>query len=419
MSRKKGEGSLKPKIIMLIPNMDFGGAQRVFHDQAKLLSEKFEVIECVFNFQHGQAFPTGNRIISLNVSGGKNPFHKVWQFVKRCWKLYKIKKQEEPIITISHLEGADYVNLLSFGKGKSVLVVHGSKMHDRDIDNSFGWIRKKILLPLLYQQADLIVTVSEGIKKELISEFGLSKKKINTIYNFFSSTRLRAKGSDNANLFKSPLRAKGKYRLITTGRLVEQKNQLPLLHILEKLKAKQVNAQLFFVGEGPLKQKIVAESELLGLKIIETVDVQKTNDHDVVMLGYQENPFQYYSSMDLFLFPSAWEGFPMALGEAMALGMPVLSADCPTGPIELLVPEWEKEFPLQFYPKYTPNGILLPIPDIRNSYTINVWVDAIIHVLQYEELKREMGKSAWRRMELLDVSLMKEKWLNIDNLLYK
>lgn len=403
--------TVKKKILMLIPNLDFGGAQRVFHDHAKVLSEKYEVIECVFNLNHGHAYPTGNRVISLDVYAGTNIIDKVWQFIRRCRRLNRIKNKEKPSMTISHLEGADYVNLLSFGRGKKVLVVHGSKIHDRDIDSSFGWVRKNLSISFLYRFAHRIITVSEGIKHELIHNFGLSEKKITTIYNFFSLNDLQEKAIHGADI-NLPFQ-KQAYRLITSGRLANQKNQIPLLYILKHLKDKGLDVQLYFVGDGPLKQDIVIKSQNLGLSIKKNDDLQQAEDYDVILLGYQDNPFKYYGSMDLFVFPSAWEGFPMALGEAMVLGMPVISSDCPTGPLELLLPDWREEPPLQNYPRYCPSGILLPIPETQKTESIILWADTIMNVLQDERLKREMGKSAKKRMELLDYGVMKDKWLEI------
>ena len=394
---------------MLIPNLDFGGAQRVFHDHAQILSEKYEIVECAFNTSDGHAYPTDNRFVSLNIPAGSTIIDKAWQFLRRVWQLNKLKGSEKPVMTISHLEGADYVNILSFGYGKKVLVVHGSKLYDQEIDNSFGWLRKKVLLPLLYKQADLIVTVSEGIRNELIHKFGLNQQKIITIYNFFSLEKLRNKASDRIDL---PKYRKG-FRLFTSGRLANQKNQLPLLHIVKLLREKyQLSVQLFFFGDGPLKDRLLQEARALSLTVEDGNDISKAGENAIIFLGYQDNPFRYYHSMDLFVFPSAWEGFPMALGEAMALGLPVVSADCPTGPLELLDPGWDQNHSERTYPMITDYGVLLPIPSIEDSASIATWVDTISEILKNTSQGNGMGKAAQARMQSLDEELMKSKWLN-------
>lgn len=401
---------------MLIPNLDFGGAQRVFHNHAKELSEKYEVIECVFNLDGGYAFPTGNRLESFGVPAGKSILDKMYRFIQRCWKFYKLSRTENPLIRISHLEGADYVNILSFGTGQKVLVIHGSKVHDQEINKSFGLVRKKLMLPILYKQADLIITVSEGIKQELVHSFKIPPKKITTIYNSFDLEHLNELANEPSGL--SWRNDTNILRLITSGRLAPQKNQLSLLYVVELLKEKyRMPVNLFVVGDGPLKYFLKSEADKLSLSYAEFAEIEGDLNADISFLGYQDNPFKFYKEMDIFLFPSAWEGFPMALGEAMALGMPVLSSDCPTGPLELLLPEWKKELPFKAYPKYCPHGVLLPIPAIEKPETIQLWADTIISVKQEKELRRKMGASAQKRMKSLDHHVMKEKWLNIEKLI--
>jgi glycosyltransferase involved in cell wall biosynthesis len=56
----------------------------------------------------------------------------------------------------------------------------------------------------------------------------------------------------------------------------------------------------------------------------------------VALLGFRDNPYAFLARARLFVLSSAWEGSPNVLTEAMALGVPVVSTDCPSGPFELL-----------------------------------------------------------------------------------
>lgn len=100
------------KVLMLIPNYGFGGAQRVFADHSLLLKGKAEVSEAVFNDdQQKREYETGHPYISLQVSGGGNVLAQVQNFCRRIRQFRKIKRDFRPDVTISHLEGADYIAL--------------------------------------------------------------------------------------------------------------------------------------------------------------------------------------------------------------------------------------------------------------------------------------------------------------------
>ena len=59
-------------------------------------------------------------------------------------------------------------------------------------------------------------------------------------------------------------------------------------------------------------------------------------ESDVDMPGHVKNPFSYMSRASVFVLSSAWEGLPTVLIEAMAVGVPVVSTDCESGPSEIL-----------------------------------------------------------------------------------
>ncbi|PAX48948.1 glycosyltransferase [Brunnivagina elsteri] len=59
-------------------------------------------------------------------------------------------------------------------------------------------------------------------------------------------------------------------------------------------------------------------------------------EKDVAMLGFQENPYAYMSRASVFVLSSAWEGFGNVIVEALAVGTPVVSTNCPNGPAEIL-----------------------------------------------------------------------------------
>ena len=158
------------RILLVIPNLGFGGAQRVFSDISNELGKLYEVYECTFNLNHENQYPTNNELISLNVPSGDGLFLKIICFINRCIALKKIKKKYRIDCTISHLAGANYVNILSRDRDKVVICVHAAKKPDKNISGITGFIEKTFLIPWLYPHSNRIVAVSKAVKDELYSD---------------------------------------------------------------------------------------------------------------------------------------------------------------------------------------------------------------------------------------------------------
>jgi glycosyltransferase involved in cell wall biosynthesis len=350
----------RKRILILITNLSFGGAQRVFFEQSLLLSKEHDVIECVFNLADGHAFPTKNKIIDLQVPAGKNIFDKLIKLCQRVIRLNRLKKTLKTEICISHLEGADLINILSKNREKTVCWVHGSKLHDANIEGIIGWLRHTIIIPFIYQYADKVVTVSKAIQKELTVHYKIPSAKIETVYNFIDTEFARnASREEIEPLFQGIF--SGDPILITSGRLARQKNHGSLILWFASF-IKQRKCKLIIVGDGECRYQLIKLCEELNLKVFHPWSNFVCADHfQVYFLGFQENPFKYLRKSDVFILPSLWEGFPLVIGEAMACDLPILSADCPTGPRELLSRDSNKTVNEYEGSEFADFGILLPL----------------------------------------------------------
>ena len=401
---------LKKKVLLLIPNLDFGGAQKAFQYMSLELARKYEVIECVFNTEAGVAYRTDNLLVDMQVPAGTNVFSKFWYFLQRCIRLYKIKKQHGIDVTISSLEGADYVNLLSPAHDKRVLLIQGSKSaDDPNRTGVIGWMRKKVFIPYLYRWADHIVVVSRDIKFELIQDFGLSGERISIVHNCVDIARVDALKDQPiepvlADMFgRFPI-------IITSGRLAEQKNQAPLLDIMVQVK-QQSQAKLVVLGDGHLRDPLLSHGRALGLRIYAAWEEMPLHtDYDVYFLGYQENPFKYLSKATLFAFPSDFEGFSLALIEAMACHLAVVSTDCPTGPRELLAPDMPAVTDLSVA-EYAAYGVLMPLlnkPDNRPE--VGIWAQVLLEMLQNRAMREQYVSRGKERVREFDLSIILRSW---------
>lgn len=391
-------------LLMLIPNLGFGGAQRVFHDHSRLLADRFDVTEVAFNLDHGHAFRSGNRVVSLGVGGGGGPVAKLRNFARRVRRLAALKRAHQPVLTISHLEGADYVNVLARGPGKSLLVIHGSKLHDANIFGIFGWLRRRVMIRRLYNRADRIVTVSHEIAVEL-EAMGVRCDLLRTIHNFFDPAAIRARSREPLSEQEQGL-FQGPPVIVTSGRLALQKNHVALIVLFAKLLQRRP-ARLVLIGDGELWQPLIDLAKGLGLRVAEGA----AGDADVYFLGFQENPFRLQRHADLFVLPSGWEGFPMVLGEAMACGLPIVSADCPTGPREFLAPDTiGHAVRPQRVAEFGTYGVLMPIPAVSDAATTAPWVETLDRLLGDQTERERLASLSLARAEHFSREMIMPHW---------
>lgn len=99
------------------------------------------------------------------------------------------------------------------------------------------------------------------------------------------------------------------------GKIYEPKNHKKILEIFKQIVNREVGAILFFVGDGEMRHEIEEYSKDLGI------------NNSVIFAGMQKNTCDYLSAFDCFLFPSLWEGMPLALLEAQASGLQCVISD--------------------------------------------------------------------------------------------
>jgi len=170
------------------------------------------------------------------------------------------------------------------------------------------------LRKVIYPMATIVVVVSSVMAKAW-AEHIVRRERIRVVPN---PVYIAAKGSAVRGR-KGPC-----YTIAAMGRLVPQKGFDYLLRAFQLCSARHSEWSLSIIGEGSDRHSLEDLRSQLGLA------------EKVRFLGTVKEPSTLLRQADLFVLSSRFEGFPLALIEAMACGLPVISVDCPTGPAEII-----------------------------------------------------------------------------------
>lgn len=197
----------------------------------------------------------------------------------------------------------------------------------------------RLLMKMLYPFADQVVAISRGVQDDLHKWVGLPPEKVRTIYNPVVTAELA--GLAAAAVPHPWLEQTACPVILGVGRLTAQKDFPSLIRAFAMVR-KGRPCRLVILGEGELRGELEGLVQDLGL-----ID-------DVLMPGFQNNPFSWMSRSAVFVFSSIFEGLGGALIQAMACGTPVISTDCPSGPAEILEDgKWGRLVPVGDVPALT------------------------------------------------------------------
>ena len=224
-----------------------------------------------------------------------------------------------------------------------------------------------ILMRILYREADGFIFQTNDAKSYFSKD--IQEKGI-IIPNPINENFL--------NIDNEP-RIKKENTIINVGRLAEQKNQKMLINAFKKLDEKYKDYRLKIFGEGNLRETLNNQINELGL------------NNRVLLEGETNHIKEELKKAKLFVLTSNYEGMPNALMEAMAVGLPVISTDCPCGGPKYLIQNNE-------------NGILIKTEDE------NELVDKMTTLLEQEDLAKKLGENAKNIVTKLNPKKIYSDW---------
>ncbi len=301
------------KLSLVIPALTAGGAERVMSIMANYWAEHgWDITFITLDDGSAPPFFTLHEQVRQRALGvlrdSENIFSALLNNCKRLWALRQVISEERPDAVISFLDTTNVLTLLATrGLRVPVIVSEHIDPHHYRIKQAWGLLRQRV-----YPWADRVVVLTERVLEFFPPAL---RPKLVVIPN---PVVLSSPGEGEG--FKL---APGKW-IVAMGRLAEQKGFDMLLQAFATLHERHAEWCLAILGEGPLRGELETLRDRLGL----------TNR--VFLPGRVDAPEATLAQASLFVLSSRFEGFPMALCEAMALGLPVVAFDCPTGPREII-----------------------------------------------------------------------------------
>lgn len=172
----------------------------------------------------------------------------------------------------------------------------------------------------LFRQADRVIAVSEGVAADICEVTGIPSSRVCVVRNPNITPELYAQALEPVDhpwfgVDQPPV-------IMGVGGLRTQKDFATLIKAFARVHARSA-CRLMILGQGRQHGRLARLAGDLGLA------------EDVALPGFDPNPYRFLARARLFVLSSLWEGSPNVLTEALALGTPVVSTDCRSGPREI------------------------------------------------------------------------------------
>lgn len=306
------------RLALFLPSLRGGGAERMMVNLASGFAEEGYQVDLVLARAEGPYLPMvpeGVRVVDL---GSRRVLYSLPGLVSYL-------NRERPVAMLSTPNHANIIAILARrAAGRPLrLAIREANMASIGSANAIN-LREKFmpyLMRFFYPWADVIIAISQGVAEDLIKEIGVPEEKVTVIYNPVVTPQLFERAEEKLD---HPWFAPGEPPVIVAvGRLTEQKDFSLLLSSFALVRKKLI-CRIVILGEGEKRNELEDLVREMGLEA------------DVEMPGFVDNPYKYMKNAAVFVLSSKWEGFGNVLVEAMALGTPVVSTDCSSGPAEIL-----------------------------------------------------------------------------------
>jgi glycosyltransferase involved in cell wall biosynthesis len=264
---------------------------------------------------HWDAPPEGARIVDLGAAHVNTAFPALVAYLGK----------QQPRVLLCDKYKVNRAALLARALARSGtrVAVRLGTTASKDLERRDAWTRRfeSLSIRLLYRYADRILTPSRGAAEDLAALAGLPAAAVSVVRSPIVTGRMLDLAAQPAG---HPWLEPGQPPVILgVGELCARKDFATLLRAFARIR-RRCGCRLIVGGEGRQRDRLLSLARELDIA------------GDVDLPGFLPNPYAYMARARAFALTSDCEGMPVVLVEAMALGTPVVSTDCPSGPREVL-----------------------------------------------------------------------------------
>ena len=300
------------KLIIFIPSIEGGGVEKNFFLISNYLAQKFENVNLITSSLDTKNLDSKIKIITTKRNYILNN-SRIFKILHSIFLLAKELFFNSQSVVLSFQ--ANFYAIL-------ICKIFNTKIIARSNASPSGWSKnnlKQNAFKFLLKYPKAVIVNSLDFKKEMKKEFNVNSE---CIFNPLNKTKILklSKKKIGKKIFKQ----QSSLKLISVGRLVDQKDHLTLLKAIKIIPPKY-KIELLIIGRGINMSKI--KRFILDNKLTQYVKV----------MNFKKNPYPYIKLADALILSSKYEGLPNVLLEALTLGKPIISSNCPTGPREILL----------------------------------------------------------------------------------
>ena len=304
------------RIAIFFHDLGIGGAERVMLQLARGFVEAGQPVDLVLARAEGPLLseaPPDARVIDFDTTSPLTMFVKLMRYLRA----------ERPKALLSPFEVTSVIAIVAKKiTGASTRVVARVSTHlSKNKRARWKKILERLVVSIVYPFADGIVAVSRGVAEDLANYARIPFGRIQIIYSPLVTDQILQAADQPVS---HPFFADGQCPVVLgVGRLSEEKDFPTLIKSFDIIRRK-IPSRLIILGDGEERQAL---EELIHASGLENL---------VDLPGFEINPFAFMKRASVFVLSSKWEGLPGVLIQALACDCPTVSADCLSGPSEIL-----------------------------------------------------------------------------------